>query len=132
MKEEIQNANSQQNLQTNDIIIEDLTEYRESKSSASCYIKDITGIIYGGQSSRFWMMRKYINSQPKSQHKKLPFYSWDCITIQQKYRDIDLVIEDEKQMKMLIKFLVYSLETKDGNRGSAAPIINYLILKEDK
>ncbi len=33
---------------------------------------------------------------------------------------------------MLIKFLVYSLETKDGNRGSAVPIINYLILQEDK
>ena len=127
MKEKIQNANSQQNLQTKNIILEDLTEYRESKSSASCYIKDITGIIYGGQSSRFWMMRKYINSQPKSQHNKLPFYSWDCITIQQNYRDIDLVIEDEKQMKMLIKFLVYSLETKDGNRRSAVPIINYLI-----
>lgn len=33
-------------------------DYRHSKSSASCELSDIIGIIYGGLSSRFWMYRK--------------------------------------------------------------------------
>ena len=37
-------------------------QYEECVSSASCKIKNIKSILFGGQSSRFWMMRKYINS----------------------------------------------------------------------
>jgi hypothetical protein len=36
------------------------------------------------------------------------------------------VIEDEKNMKILIKFLVYSLQTLDGKKNSAIPILNFL------
>ena len=32
------------------------------KSSASCKIEDIVGFTYGAQSSRFWMLRKYLIS----------------------------------------------------------------------
>jgi len=34
-------------------------EYK--KSSASCNLSDIQGIIIGGISSRFWMLRKHMN-----------------------------------------------------------------------
>ena len=72
----------------------DETQYRKTKSKASCKISDIEGFIYGPNSSRFWMLRKHINSvdvQP-SVPLKLPFYAWECLTLQLKHRDIDLVI----------------------------------------
>ena len=35
----------------------------ESKlSSASCYVSEIKDLIYGGMSSRFWMLRKHFIS----------------------------------------------------------------------
>ena len=40
---------------------------------------DITGFIYGATSSRFWMMRKFINSYEYASSKEgqnMPFYSW--------------------------------------------------------
>lgn len=36
--------------------------FKEFKSSGSCRIEDIQGIIFGGLSSRFWMLRKHINN----------------------------------------------------------------------
>ena len=32
--------------------------FYEVQSSASCKVEDITGVIYGGFSSRFWLSRK--------------------------------------------------------------------------
>jgi hypothetical protein len=39
---------NQNNLESQNLQIDDLNEYRVTKSSASCLISDITGIIYGG------------------------------------------------------------------------------------
>jgi len=58
-------------------------------------VSDITGFVYGGLSSRFWMLRKYINSLTNKELNDMPFYSWNCITINHKDRDIDLVIRNE-------------------------------------
>jgi len=49
---------------------------------------------------------------------KLPFYSWQCISLQTKKRDIDFMIEDEFQMKMLLQFLIIRLNTHDGTPNS--------------
>ena len=92
-------------------------------SHASCFIKDITGFVFGGFSSRFWILRKHINSMDKDEQKRLPFFSWNCITIKTRLRDIDLVIKDDLQMKMFIKFLVYSINTLDGNKNSALNLL---------
>jgi hypothetical protein len=48
------------------------------ESSASCKIADIKNIIFGGLSSRFWMLRKHFNSIPLKDYvnKKVPFFSW--------------------------------------------------------
>ena len=65
-------------------------------------VKNITGVIFGGFSSRFWSLRKQMNlvdltnQTEKREHQlaMIPFYAWECITIQQKDLDIDLVIKD--------------------------------------
>ena len=101
----------------------DNIEFMESRSSASCKIDDIQGIIFGGQSSRFWMLRKHISSQHLRKKDKMPFYSWNCLTLQLKHRDVDLVIRNESHMKMLIRFLIFRLKTIDGQKGSAIPIL---------
>ena len=59
----------------------DEIEFVDDHSSTSCCLSDINGIIYGGLSSRFWMLRKHINSLNNQQLKNVPFYSWDCITL---------------------------------------------------
>ena len=35
--------------------------YSKQLSSSSCHVDDIEAFIVGGQSSRFWMLRKQIN-----------------------------------------------------------------------
>ena len=100
-------------------IHEDQNFFKIAKSSASCSINQIEGFIYGAQSSRFWMLRKYLISMPKKDEKKLNYpKSWNCITLQYNNRDVDLVIPDDHDMKMFLKFLVFSLKTVDGQRGS--------------
>lgn len=56
-------------------------QFRETRSSASCKIDDIQGFMFGGQSARFWMLRKQINNMGEKQFAKLPFLSWHCITL---------------------------------------------------
>ena len=67
------------------------------------------------------MLRKHINSIPISnfQSGEFPFYSWECITIINKYREVNLVIKNEDEMMKLIAFLIYTLKTNDGKRNSA-------------
>jgi hypothetical protein len=58
-------------------VVEEL-DYEVKNSKANCKIKYINSFIYGGLSSRFWMLRKHtcsINFEPGSE-LKLPFYSW--------------------------------------------------------
>ena len=55
--------------------------------------------------------------------KKLPFYSWNCLTLCLEHRDIDLVIMDEGEMEKVLKFLVFKLRTIDGVTGSAEKIL---------
>ena len=76
--------------------VDDMAEetYKWVKSKASCKLNTIKGIMFGGISSRFWMLRKHINSIPLENLRlnKVPFYSWECITLQLEERDVDLVI----------------------------------------
>ena len=37
-------------------------DYYVKKSSASCRLDEIEGFLYGGLSSRFWMLRKHMIS----------------------------------------------------------------------
>ena len=81
------------------------------------------------------MMRKHINSIETNKEKEnLPFFAWQCITLKLENRNIDLVILDEKEMFMLLRFLLLSLKSIDGFKNSAQPILNDMIFsfKEQK
>jgi hypothetical protein len=77
-------------------------------------------------SSRFWVQRKHINYSSTQALKNLPFKSWNCITIQLAHRDVDLVIKNEMEMEIFLKFLIHNLKTVDGNKNTAMPYIEIL------
>ena len=56
----------------------------------------------------------------------MPFYAWECITLDLGYREVDLVIRNEDHMNKLLKFLIYSLRTLDGSRNSASNVLNLM------
>lgn len=64
-------------------------------SSASTPIKEIEAFVFGPQSSRFWMLRKHINSMTKYELERLPFHAWNCISLVLGNRTVDLVIKDD-------------------------------------
>lgn len=69
--------------------------YKLQESSYSYKVSEITNFVFGGQSSRFMIYRKHINSMPIGNLDNLPFYSWQCITLY--FRDgnqVNLVIKD--------------------------------------
>ena len=70
--------------------------YKRFKSDASCKIDDITSFVFGGFSSRFWLLRKHISSMEVSDLKNLPFYCWECLTIQTIHKNINIVVKNEK------------------------------------
>lgn len=44
----------------------------------------------------------------------LPFMAWECLTIQLKDRQVDLVIRNQENMDKLLKFLIFHLDTANG------------------
>lgn len=72
------------------------------------------------------MMRKHINNLGPGNISNLPYFTWQCISIQLPGRDLDLIIKDEVQMMILIKFLIFKLKTLDGKKNSAIPYLSEL------
>ena len=66
----------------------------------------------------------------KSEYQNLPFYAWQCISLQTADRTIDLVIKDEKQMAIFLQFMIWSLKTVDGKSGSAEPFLDLMQKKQ--
>ena len=58
--------------------------------------------------------------------KYAPFYSWECLTLELGNRDLDLVIRSEKHMKFILKFLIHSIRTMDGRRGTADKVLDLM------
>ena len=84
-------------------------------------------INLGGFSSRFWMLRKHFNSiKPEDYANYVPFYSWECLTIDIGSRDVDLVIRSEKNMESILKFFISKMRTLDGLKGSANKLLDKL------
>jgi hypothetical protein len=61
---------------------------------------------------------KYDRQEPGVK-TSFPFFSWQCLTLEFSTRTVDLVIRDDKQMDILIRFLIQALDTVDGRRGTA-------------
>lgn len=106
------------------------------QSSASTDISNIQGFIYGGISSRFWLFRKHLmcidyntikndtqaykeRNKNSDKKNKIPFYSWQCITLILSHRQVDLVIKNEESMNLFLRFLVITLNTQTGDKGDA-------------
>ena len=82
--------------------IDDRFDFKRDPSGASCYVKDIKSFSFGGFSSRFWLYRKHINSMEHKDLRNLPFYCWECITLSTDDRDVNIVIKNEKDMKIFL------------------------------
>ena len=52
----------------------------------------------------------------------VPFFAWQCLTLQLKHRDVDLVIKNEREMDDFIKVLVEQLNTADNSKESALAV----------
>lgn len=74
------------------------------------------------------MLRKHLNSIPAHCYRSgnVPFYSWQCLTIQLEGRDVDLVIKDQVKLFELITVLVYYLKTIDGKKDTAVKLLHYM------
>jgi len=72
------------------------------------------------------MLRKHFNSSNVQEMKYAPFYSWECLTLELGNRDLDLVIRSEKHMKFILKFLIQSIRTMDGRRGTADKVLHLM------
>lgn len=68
----------------------------------------------------------------KQELKDLPFHAWNCITLKLGRRDVDLVIKDESQMQIFIKFLLFTLCTLDGTKDSAKPLLQTFVARDLK
>ena len=102
-----------------------LLETVTNKSKLFQYkLNDITGFMYGACSTRFQMFKNSINEiiaqsdDIKNIDSLMPFYAWECLTIQFKRRDLDIVVKDEQQMEILLKFLIMETNSFDSNRNS--------------
>lgn len=89
-------------------------DFESVKSSASCRLSDIEGILFGGSNARFWMLRKHFNSMTREELKYAPFYSWHCISIQLNNREVNLCILNERDMTLLLKLILNNMYTMDG------------------
>jgi len=94
-------------------------------------MSEVTGFLYGSMSTRFWMQRQgVLDLVMKHRFKDVPFYAWECITIQLRKRDVDLVIHDEIDMQILIKFLIVYLNSFDSNKNSIQILKNFKLIKK--
>ena len=73
---------------------DDRVSIKRQPSKATCLITDIKAFIFGGGSSRFWVLRKHINSMELKLLNDLPFYSWECLTI---------IMNDDQAINLVIK-----------------------------
>lgn len=48
----------------------------------------------------------------------IPFYAWQCITLQLKHMMVDLVIKNQEDMDDFLMILIDAMKTVDGNKGS--------------
>jgi hypothetical protein len=78
------------------------------------------------------MLRKHLNSLDIKEYKagKVPFYAWQCVTLQLPHRDVDLVIKDDRDMDHFLMVLIHWMRTVDGNAKSITYVENKI--KETK
>lgn len=73
--------------------------------------EDIEHFVYGGFSSRFWVLQQYINRMPRGADLPDWMLCWNMITLHLKKegKTVDLVVSNQFQMDMLLQYLVQML-----------------------
>jgi len=56
----------------------------------------------------------------------MPFFSWQCLTLNMKHRDVDVVIQDDKDMEDFITLITWSMKSVNNSRDSAKSIYRQL------
>jgi len=49
-----------------------------------------------------------------------------------KHRDLDIIVRKGKNIRILLKFLMHSINSIDGIRGSAEPIVCSRLIRESQ
>ena len=75
------------------------------------------------------MLRKHINCMDLENLKNIPFYIWECLNISLPGKDINIVIRNPIDMDRILKFLIFKLQTHDGIKNSAKPLLEKLNTK---
>lgn len=70
------------------------------------------------------------DNQGQGVKTSFPFFSWQCLTLVFSTRTVDLVIRNDRQMDVLVRYLVQVLSTVDGNRNSANFYIESAVINE--
>ena len=56
-------------------------DFKNVKSSSSTYVSEIKGMVFGGFNSRFWMLRKHLNSMSVEELENSCLHSWECLSL---------------------------------------------------
>ena len=57
----------------------------------------------------------------------VPFYAWQCITLQLRHRMVDLVIKNQQDMDDFLMILIDGMKTVDGNKNSLKTAESHII-----
>lgn len=79
------------------------------------------------------MLRKHIMMMDKQMIATIPFYGWECLSLELKNRgDVYILIQNEKVMADFLKLLIFELKSADGNAGTALKKREALLKQELK
>lgn len=101
-------------------------------------IEEVQGFVFGAFSSRFWVLRRGINeilaneravTNKKELQQALPFYAWECVTIQLVDRNIDLVFRNDVHMQLFLKVLILALDSFDSQANSIRSLREIKVIK---
>lgn len=64
--------------------------------------------------------------------ENIPLYAWQCLTLQLKHRDVDIVIKDDNDMNDILTVLISVMNTVDGKKNSQTKIEEHILKIKEK
>ena len=58
----------------------------------------------------------------------MPYYIWQCLTIELKDRDVDLIIMNDRDMIAIISLLIWKINTINGVAGTSHELTDFMSL----
>ena len=53
----------------------------------------------------------------RAMEEEFPFFTWECISVEFKSSNLDIVIKDDLHMKIFLKFLIIHLNSFESNKN---------------